>query len=140
MNDLLSSVLPQLQVAAATALVSLIGYLSTLLVSFLKSRIKNEFLANVSVKAATAVTVAVKSTAQTYADVLKEKSADGTLTPDEQRAAFLTAMDKAKSYVSLAELAKAFGLGTEAAAEKFLADHVEAAVKQLPSLPSLPKA
>lgn len=132
MSELLNTSLPPLQVAAATAFVALLGYLGTLLVSFLKSRIKNEFLANTLARATTAVAVAVKATAQTYADALKDKAADGKLTDDEQKQAFMMAMDKAKSYVSLAELAKAFGLGSDTAAEAFLADKVEAAVKELP--------
>lgn len=133
MSDLLLSLLPPLQIAAALALVTLLGYLGTLLVSFIKSRIKNEFLANTLARATTAVAIAVKATAQTYADALKDKAADGKLTPDEQREAFIMAMDKAKSYISLAELAQAFGLSSATAAESLLADKVEAAVKDLPS-------
>jgi hypothetical protein len=135
MNDLLAQLLPPLQIAGVLALVALIGAGGAYLVQFLRARIKNEFLANTIAKVAIAVTTATKSVAQTYADALKDKAADGKLTPDEQREAFMMAMDKAKSYVSLAELAKAFGLATETAAESLLADKVEAAVKDLASAP-----
>jgi translation elongation factor EF-4 len=139
MSEVLAQILPPLQIAAAVGLVALLAYLGTLLVQFIRSRIKNEFLANVLARAATGVATAVKATAQEYVDALKAKSADGKLTPAEQNEALEEALHKAKSFVSLSELAKAFGLASTDAAEDLLVDKIEAAVKDLKQAPALGK-
>lgn len=125
--------LSDLQIIAVVAGVALFGTLSAYLINLMRSKIKNQFLGNVLTRMAVAVSTAVKASAQTYADALKAANADGVLTPDEQKAAFKMAMDKLKSYVSLEEIGKAFGLGL-GQAEQFAADHIEAAVRDLKPL------
>jgi hypothetical protein len=123
----------ELQIIGVVAAVALFGTLSAFLINLMRTKIKNQFLGNVLTRLAVAVSTAVKASAQTYADALKARNADGVLTPEEQKEAFKLAMDKLKSYVSLEEIGKAFGLGT-AQAEAFVADQVEAAVRDLKPL------
>jgi hypothetical protein len=121
----------ELQVIAVSALVLVLGVLGAYLVKLIQAKVKNQFLGNVLARAASAVTIAVKATAQTYSDALKERAADGQLTPEEQKQALAIALEKAKSYISLAELAKAFDLSSPAQAEKLLADQIEASIKDV---------
>jgi hypothetical protein len=125
--------LSELQIIGVVAAVALFGTLSAFLINLMRTKIKNQFLGNVLTRLAVAVSTAVKASAQTYADALKARNADGVLTPEEQKEAFKLAMDKLKSYVSLEEIGKAFGLGT-AQSEAFVADQVEAAVRDLKPL------
>ncbi len=107
------------------------GALVGFLVRLINAKVKNAMLGGMLARLTEAVGAAVKATAQTYSDALKDANADGQLTKEEQQAAFAKAMAKAKSYVSLDELGKVFGLGSPQAAESFLADKVEAAVKDM---------
>jgi hypothetical protein len=123
----------EMQIGLVTLATLALGALFTYLVKLINAKVKNETLRNVLARVTLAVGAAVKATAQTYSDALKAASADGTLTPDEQRDAAAKALEKAKSYISLTEVAKAFGLSGAAAAESFLADQVESAVKDMKS-------
>lgn len=70
----------------------------------------------------------VKSVYMTYIAALKKEG--GQLTPEEQQKAKQLAVNKLKSYLGaqgLEELANIFGY-TQAEAEKYLDDHIEAAV------------
>ncbi|MEI6806741.1 MAG: hypothetical protein WCK49_09600 [Myxococcaceae bacterium] len=70
----------------------------------------------------------VKSVYMTYIDAIKKQS--GQLTPEEQQKAKQLAVDKLKSYLGasgIQELANIFGY-TQAEADKYLDDHIEAAV------------
>jgi hypothetical protein len=127
--------LSELQIIGVVAGVALFGALAAFLIKLMQSKIKNQFLGNMLTRLAVAVSTAVKASAQTYADALKARNADGVLTPEEQKEAFKLAMDKLKSYVSLEEIGKAFGLGA-AQAEQFAADQIEAAVRDLKPLSS----
>lgn len=121
----------ELQVALVSAGVLALGIVLTYLIKMMKAKIANAFLGNMLARVAEAIAVAVKATAQTYGDALKERAADGQLTKDEQRQALQLALVRAKSYLSLEELAKAFGLVSPQAAETFLADKIESAVRDL---------
>lgn len=70
----------------------------------------------------------VKSVYMTYIEAIKKNG--GQLTPEDQQNAKKLAVDKLRSYLGapgLEELANIFGY-TQAEAEKYLDDHIEAAV------------
>lgn len=70
----------------------------------------------------------VKSVYMSYVDAIKKQG--GQLTPEEQQKAKQLAVEKLKSYLGapgIEELANIFGY-TQAEAEKYLDDHIEAAV------------
>lgn len=105
---------------------------SAWLAAFIRAKVKNEFLKGVLLRLDDAVFAAVKETEQVIVARLKDASADGTITAQEQRAVKDAAIASVKEQLGkqgLVAVSKAIGDG--AALDAVLGAKVEAAVHDI---------
>lgn len=104
--------------------------LGTLLSRYVWVKIQHDFARGVLQRAWDEVNAAVAAVAQSYTDALKERNADGKLTPEEQSEAWAQAMGMvkrnlgSKTFKALVRI-----LGGKDLAEEWIGDRIDAAVK-----------
>jgi hypothetical protein len=128
--DWLSFGLQSFNLLISPALLLLLGWLGTKLSIWIGSKVKNEQLAGVLIRASDAVLQAVKYVQQVVVSEIKRANEDGVISPEERAAIKAAALGAVKDYLGktgLAELQRVLGL-TPDGVERFLSDRIEAAV------------
>lgn len=139
-NDIISGLVPVL----GSLLITVLTWGAVKLTQYIQAKTKNVLVQGILIRATDAVTTSVKEVSQVYVDAIKEASADGVLTKEEQARALELALFKAKQHLGphgLQELLFVLGLSSKspeapAALDSFLTSRIEATVADLkPTVP-----
>jgi hypothetical protein len=118
-------------VALSPIIIGLLGMIQIKIHNYIQAHTDNKLAETGLLKMNDAVFAVVKEMNQLVVSEFKKANADGKLTPEEKSTIKQMAINKLKDYISIKELMRIFGFGSEPIAEAFIGTKIESTIASI---------